>query len=185
MDPPELVDAQHVQPRRLAHIGLTVPRLDAALAWHTDVLGFEPIAPPATLRAGEGDAGRLAAAVFGEGFVEANVAQLATGSAVGLELFEFRPPQGSARSAFEYWRAGWFHMCVLEREIEALCARIERHGGHRLTDVLAIRPGGPYRMCYCQDPFGTVVEIHTHAQGAVEANLPAADAAAAPTGGER
>lgn len=171
--------------RPIGHIGLTVPSLDAAVAWYTDVLGFEPIAPQATLRAEEGDAGRLAAAVFGPGFVEANVVQLATGSPVGLELFEFRPPQGSARPAFEYWRAGWFHVCVVERAIEALCARIERHGGRRLTGVLEIRPERPYRMCYCQDPFGNVVEIHTHALGSLDANQPAATAQAIPASGAK
>jgi catechol 2,3-dioxygenase-like lactoylglutathione lyase family enzyme len=168
----------------IGHIGLTVPRLDAAVAWYTGVLGFEPIAPPATLRAGMGDAGRLAAAVFGEGFREASVAQLASGCEVAIELFEFRPPQGPARPAFEYWRAGWFHVCVVEREIEALCARIERHGGRRLTGVLEILPGRPYRMCYCQDPFGNVVEIHTHARGSLDANRPAAGSTGA-AGGAR
>lgn len=169
----------------LGHIGLTVPRLDVAVAWYADVFRFEPIGPQATLIAADGDGGRLAAAVFGRGFVEANVIQLATGSPVDLELFEFRPPQGSARPAFEYWHPGWFHFCVVESEIEAMGARIERHGGRRLTGVLSIVPGTPYRMCYCQDPFGNVVEIHTHAHGSLEANRPADETLSRPEAGRR
>lgn len=156
--------------RPIGHIGLTVPSLDAAVAWYTRALGFEPLAPLVTLRRDAGDAGRLAAAVFGPGFVEASVAQLATGGPIALELFQFCPPDGPTPPRFDYWRPGWFHLCVIDREIEALCARIEHCSGRRLTDVLTVLPRRPYRMCYCQDPFGNVVEIHTHDQGRNYAN---------------
>jgi len=169
------------QPPFIGHIGLTVPSLDAAVAWYTSVLGFAPAGPPTMLSRDAGDAGRLAAAVFGPGFVEAKVAQLASGP-VALELFEFRPPAAPARPAFDYWRPGWFHLCVIEHAIDALCARIEGAAGRRLTDVLRITPGQPYRMCYCQDPFGNVVEIHTHQQGRAAANAPYPGAPAAAGG---
>jgi catechol 2,3-dioxygenase-like lactoylglutathione lyase family enzyme len=172
----------NLQPPSTGHIGFTVPRLDAAVDWYTSVLGCRPIAPPATLRSGLGHAGLSAASVFGEGFREACVAQLATGGRLPIELFEFRSQDGPTRPAFDYWPSGWVHVCVIEREIEALCARVEHHGGRRLTDVLEILPGRPFRMCYCQDPFGNVVEIYTHTHEQVYAQQPLVEAPA--EGGE-
>lgn len=160
-------DVPAAGPRPIAHIGLTVPDLGAAVEWYRKVLGFGLSVPAVTLRPGLGYAGDLAEVVFGDGFVEAQVAQLATGSSVPLELFEFRSPRLSATPPFEYWRTGWCHICVVDPQPEALCGLIERNGGRQLTGVLTIVPGQPYRMAYCKDPFGIVVEVYSHTQAEV------------------
>jgi catechol 2,3-dioxygenase-like lactoylglutathione lyase family enzyme len=160
-------------PRRIAHVGLTVPRLEAAVEWYRRVLGFETIASPTEVRADVGHAGRLASAVFGPGFVALRQAHLGSASAVALELFEFAETNpAAAPDGFDYSRSGWFHLCVVDRDIEGLCRLIEGSGGRRLTAVMPIFEQGPYRMCYCQDPFGNVLEVYTHTHEQTYSNQP-------------
>jgi catechol 2,3-dioxygenase-like lactoylglutathione lyase family enzyme len=159
------------QPRRITHIGLTVPALGPAVRWYRDVLGFELLAEPVTVRAREGHAGKLASSVFGPAFGELRQAHLAAANGVALELFEFREPAGESRpNDFAYWHHGWFHLCVVDQEIDALCAVIEQAGGRRRTDILTIFAGGPERMCYCEDPFGNIIEVYTHTHERTYAN---------------
>jgi catechol 2,3-dioxygenase-like lactoylglutathione lyase family enzyme len=164
------------QLRQIAHVGLTVPKLEPAADWYRRVLGFQPMAPAETVRANVGHAGRLAAAVFGPDFGELRVVHLAAAGGVALELFEFRDPAGAPRDgAFEYWRSGWIHICVVDPEITTLCAVIESTGGRRRTEVMGIFADSPYRMCYCEDPFGNVIEVYTHSHAQTYAERPARD----------
>jgi catechol 2,3-dioxygenase-like lactoylglutathione lyase family enzyme len=157
-----------------AHIGITVPSLDDAVAWYRDVLGLELIAGPAEVSAGDGYEGRMASGVFGARFGAMRQAHLSTANGVALELFEFTDPATQPPTEpFAYWRTGPFHLCLVERDIEDLVERIRTSGGRQRTAVWTIRPGEPYRMCYCEDPFGTIVEIysHSHEQTYVRAHL--------------
>jgi catechol 2,3-dioxygenase-like lactoylglutathione lyase family enzyme len=161
------------QARVLTHVGLVVPDIHAALAWYSEVLGFVALAPPVLLSA-DSHAGRVAAAIYGERFGSAKQAQLMAGNGVGLELFEFLEPPTRAREAeFEYWRAGLFHICVVDPEIDALAQRIVATGGRMRTEVLTLFEGSPYRLVYCEDPFGNIVEIFTHSHEQTFANRPA------------
>ena len=81
-------------PRVLGHISLTVEDIDEAFEWYQDVLGFTPVMEPDTVVAGEGHFGKLAADAVGYDFGEMQIAHLATGNHVGVELFELRPPRG-------------------------------------------------------------------------------------------
>ena len=161
------------QARVLTHVGLVVSDIQAAVAWYSSVLGFVALAPPVLLSA-DSHAGRVAAAVYGERFGSCKQAQLMAGNGVGLELFEFlEPPTVPARGEFEYWRAGLFHICVVDPEIEALAATIVASGGRMRTEVLTLFEGSPCRLVYCEDPFGNVVEIFTHSHEQTFANRPA------------
>lgn len=158
------------QARALTHVGLVVPDIYAAVEWYSSVLGFSVLGAPILLSASS-HAGRVAAAIYGEGFGSCKQAQLAAGNGVGLELFEFvDPPVQRGSGAFEYSRAGFFHICVVDPEIEALVERIERSGGRRRSPILTLFEGQPQRLVYCEDPFGNVVEIFTHSHEQTFAN---------------
>jgi catechol 2,3-dioxygenase-like lactoylglutathione lyase family enzyme len=158
------------QARALTHVGLVVPDIHAALDWYSHVLGFTPLGAPILLEASS-HAGRIAAAIYGPGFGSCKQAQLAAGNGVALELFEFVDPPVTARSGeFEYWRAGFFHICVVDPDIEALAARIEASGGRRRSEILTLFQGEEHRLVYCEDPFGNVVEIFTHSHEQTFAN---------------
>lgn len=156
----------------IAHVGMTVTDLDAAVAWYSDVLGLAPLGPPATVRAGEGYDGELAAEVFGAGFGGFRQAHLTGANGAALELFEFLAPASERRAAnFEYRSTGIFHVCLVAREIERTADRIAALGGRRRMERAApIFPGEPYRTCYCEDPFGNVIELYSHSHERVYAN---------------
>ena len=150
-------------PPAVAHVGLAVTDLDAAVRWYGDVLGLEPIGPAVEVRAGEGHGGTVAADVFGRRFGRFRQAHLATANGVALELFEFVEPPA--------WTKGLFHICLTSRAIEELAESVAASGGRmRTSRVWEIFPGEPYRTCYCEDPFGNVIELYSHSHERTYAN---------------
>lgn len=156
----------------VAHVGMTVTDLDAAVAWYADVLGLEPLGPPVSVQAGEGHDGRLAEEVFGAGFGGFRQAHLAGANGTALELFQFVDPASERRGgAFDFRNTVIFHVCLVAREIERTADRIAALGGRRRMERAApIFPGEPYRACYCEDPFGNVIELYSHSHERVYAN---------------
>ena len=158
------------QARVLTHVGLVVPDIHAAVEWYTSVLGFVALAP-AVLLSADSHAGRVAAAIYGEGFGRCKQAQLMAGNGVALELFEFvEPPTQPRGGEFEYWRAGFFHICVVDPDIQGLADRIVHSGGRLRSEVLTLFEDAPHQLVYCEDPFGNLVEIFTHSHEQMFAN---------------
>lgn len=149
-------------PRPLAHVGLTVPDLDAAVAWYTEVLGLVALGAPATVRAGDGYAGAAASDVFKAGFGEVRIAHLSCGNGVGLELFEFAEPAVEP-SREDHRHARITHLCFLAPDLEEATRRVLAAGGSRLTErSWEVLEGQPYRFSFCRDPWGNVIEFHTN-----------------------
>lgn len=150
----------------IGHIGLTVPDIDAAVAWYRETFGWELIAGPFEVSTADAAVAPQLRDVFAAEEVAFRQAHLAAGPDLALELFEFRTPPTVAADGFRFDRVGPFHLCVVEPEIERLAAAIEAGGGRRRTAIREIFPGDPYRFCYCEDPFGLAIEIatHTHAE---------------------
>jgi catechol 2,3-dioxygenase-like lactoylglutathione lyase family enzyme len=156
----------------VAHVGMTVTDLDAAVAWYADVLRLDPLGPPAEVRAGEGHEGVVAAEVFGAGFGGFRQAHLTGANGTALELFQFLDPASERRAdQFDFRRTGIFHVCLVAPDIERTADRIAALGGRRRMERAArIFPGEPYRTCYCEDPFGNVIELYSHRHERVFAN---------------
>lgn len=146
-------------PRGLAHAGVTVPDIEAAVDWYEKVLGFSSITSIDTFRAEDGHAGELLQDVFGD-FTSLKIAHLATGNDVAVEFLEFEETAGT--TPVEPHHAGWAHLCVIDRDVEGLASRIVEHGGTQDSDVWTIIPGEPYRLTYCRDPFDNRIEIYSH-----------------------
>ncbi len=144
----------------ITHVGLSVPDLDRALAWYGDVLGFEALGAPTSVRAHEGHAGTVAADVLGDP-VSFRQAHLTGANGVALELFEFdgdgRPP-------------GLFHFCVIAPDLKDAAQRIATSGGRRRSRIWEIFHGEPCLACYCEDPFGNIVELYSHSHERTYAN---------------
>jgi catechol 2,3-dioxygenase-like lactoylglutathione lyase family enzyme len=158
------------QARVLTHVGLVVADIHAAVDWYSSVLGFTVLAPPVLLAA-DSHAGRVAAAIYGEHFRSCKQAQIVAGNGVAVELFEFvDPPTQPGGGEFEYWRAGFFHICVVDPDIDGLVARIVGSGGRRRSEILTLFEDPLRRLVYCEDPFGNVVEIFTHSHEQTFAN---------------
>jgi catechol 2,3-dioxygenase-like lactoylglutathione lyase family enzyme len=163
-------ESEQTYPRVLGHIGVVVSDIDEAFEWYQDVLGFTPVMEPDTVEAGVEHFGKLAQDAVGHDFGEMKIAHLATGNHVGFELFEF---DGVEKNDEEATSAGITHFCVQDPNIEEAVDRIVENGGERLSSkVWDIFPDHPeYQMCYCADPWGNIVEIHSRGYEHMHANL--------------
>jgi catechol 2,3-dioxygenase-like lactoylglutathione lyase family enzyme len=152
------------------HIGITVPDIDKAIDWYTSVMGFRLIFrrlmqyQPQIPEVRE---------IFGPRFVRALQAHLLSANGVGFELFQFvDPPVSEPDERFRYWQTGVFHICVTDPDLEGLVARIVSRGGRQRTKIWNFLPGRPYRLVYCEDPFGIVIEAFSHSYAETFANMP-------------
>ena len=150
-------------PRAFSHIGITVPDLDKAVAFYTEVMGFYIIMPPTeVVEENETAIGQMCIDVFGKGWETFRIAHLSTGDRIGIELFEFKESK-EQKPTFEPFKTGLFHFSVQDPDVEGLVAKIVEHGGKQRMPIREYYPGEkPYRMCYVEDPFGNVFEIYSH-----------------------
>ena len=89
---------------------------------------------------------------------------MAAANGVGFEIFQLiDPPHERKTQSLEYWKNGFFHICVTDPNVEELVESITSHGGKQLSRIWLIKPEQPeYRMCYCEDPFGNILEVYSH-----------------------
>lgn len=152
-----------VRPVAINHVGAVVSDIDSAIKWYQDVMGFGLVAGPHDLMP-DGPNGAQVRDVLGERLQHLKIAHMSTANGVGLELFQpVDPPLERRPDLVEFWRGGFFHVCVTDPDVEGLVARIVETGGQQLSDIWPERlPSTKYRMCYCADPFDNVVEVHSH-----------------------
>jgi catechol 2,3-dioxygenase-like lactoylglutathione lyase family enzyme len=159
-------------PLAVTHVGVTVTDLDRAVRWYAEVLGFQPLGPPVEVRAEDGHAAVVAADVFGAHFGGFRQAHLAGANGVALELFQFLDPLTErVDQGFDYRKTGIFHVCVVAADVDAVAERIASSGGRRRTArTWQIFPAEPYLTCFCEDPFGIVIELYSHSHERTHAN---------------
>jgi methylmalonyl-CoA/ethylmalonyl-CoA epimerase len=117
---------------RIAHVGIAVPDLDAALAFYRDVLGIEPHPPE------EADGASILALPFGESEVEL-LAPLGPDTPIGRYLARRGP--------------GIHHICYRVPDLDAALGAC-RAAGYRLIDE-APRRGAAGRRIAFVDPKAT------------------------------
>lgn len=150
------------QPRSFSHIGLSVPDLDAAVKFYSEVFGFYVIMPPTEVVEDESAIGVMCTDVFGAGWKSLRIAHLSTSDRIGIEIFEF-PDNRTPEKNLDYKSTGLFHFCIQDPDVEGLVERIVAHGGKQRMPIREYYPGEkPYRMVYVEDPFGIVFEIYSH-----------------------
>ncbi|STO07021.1 MULTISPECIES: lactoylglutathione lyase family protein [Exiguobacterium] len=149
-------------PRTFSHIGLSVPSVAEAVTFYEDVMGWYTIMQPSDVVEDDSPIGVMCTDVFGPGWGSFKIAHMSTGDKIGIELFEF-PNNEKPEDNFEFWKTGIFHYCVQDPDIEGLVEKIVAHGGKQRMPIREYYPGDkPYRMVYCEDPFGNLVEIYSH-----------------------
>nr|WP_243443299.1 VOC family protein [Psychrobacter sp. JCM 18903] len=80
----------NVYPRSFSHIGLSVPDLDAAVKFYTEVMGWYTIMEPTEIVEDDSPIGEMCTEVFGSGWGSFRIAHLSTGDRIGVEIFEFK-----------------------------------------------------------------------------------------------
>ncbi len=150
-------------PRSFSHIGLSVPNLDKAVEFYSEVMGWYVVMQPSKVEE-ETDSpiGIMCQDVFGSGYEEFNIAHMVTSDGIGIELFEFKQ-NDNTKQEFKYAPTGMFHFSVQDPDIEGLVSKIVEKGGKQRMPIREYYPGEkPYRMCYVEDPFGIVFEVYSH-----------------------
>lgn len=150
-------------PKTFSHIGITVPNIEEAVKFYTEVLGFYVIMEPTLVKEeNETAIGQMCIDVFGKGWGTFKIAHLSTGDKIGFEMFEFNESKNS-KPTFTPYQSGLSHFSIQDPDVEGLVKKIVDAGGKQRMPIRAYYPGEkPYRMCYVEDPFGTVFEIYSH-----------------------
>ncbi|KGP90311.1 glyoxalase [Pontibacillus chungwhensis BH030062] len=149
-------------PRNFSHIGLSVPNIEEAVKFYTEVFGWYVIMEPSPVYNDDTPVGQMCRDVFGNDWEEFRIAHLSTGDRIGVELFEFGNNE-TPEDNFEYWKTGIFHFCIQDPNIEEMVETIKSYGGKQRMPIREYYPDEkPYKMVYVEDPFGNVFEIYTH-----------------------
>lgn len=110
----------------IAHVGVAVPDLDAALAFYRDVLGLTPLPPE------EADGATIVALPFGESDVE---------------LLAPLGPHGPIARFLERRGPGIHHICYRVPDLDAALAAC-RGAGYRLVDEVPRIGAGGRRIAF-------------------------------------
>ena len=152
-----------VYPRTINHIAVSVTDLNRAVKWYKEVFGFTVVNGPVEFEADDSSLGIAARDIHGPNFRKMRMVWLSSGNQVGFEMFEYIDPKAERRiDNFEYWKSGFFHICVTDPNIEKLCKRISDSGGRQRSRIWDVDPDKGYKIAFCEDPFGNVIEIYTH-----------------------
>jgi catechol 2,3-dioxygenase-like lactoylglutathione lyase family enzyme len=151
-----------------AHVGVTVDDLDEAIDWYCQILGLQLLAEPVEVSSSDARIGDQVRDVFGRD-VSFRQAHLLLADGTALELFEFTDPAvRRATDRFAFGETGFWHICLYRRDVDEIVSRIaESKGRVRNSKIWEVIPGEPYKMCYCEDPSGNVVEIYSHSHAEV------------------
>ena len=111
---------------RIAHVGVAVPDLDAALAFYRDVLGLEPEPPEYA------DGATIISVEFGE---------------TRLELLSSTDPASPIAKFLARRGPGIHHICYRVPDLDAALAACRR-AGYRLVDESPRRGAGGHRIAF-------------------------------------
>lgn len=111
---------------RIAHVGIAVPSIAAALPFYRDVLGLEPGAPETA------DGASIVGLAFGD---------------VHVELLEPRDATGPIATFLARRGPGIHHICYRVADLDAALARC-RAAGYRLVDETPRRGAGGRRIAF-------------------------------------
>jgi catechol 2,3-dioxygenase-like lactoylglutathione lyase family enzyme len=145
-------------------VGVGVADIKRAIQWYQEVLGFTLLMGPMEVRVEPGYPAIEERDVLGQHFNAMLLAHMVSVNGIGIEIFQLLdPPHEKREPSLEYWKSGFFHICVTDPHIEELAERIASSGGRQRSKVWRKDSATEdYRFCYCEDPFGNIIEIYTH-----------------------
>lgn len=136
-----------------------MPDCEAAVAWYTSVLHYRLLKPVLHVKR-ELLPEAFIFKIFDSKLQEFKIAWLGTGrNGGGLELFEFIEPAHRApeQQGIDYTRCGVFHISLTVPDPEEVGQQVLEAGGTRIGLPVTMPSGD--RVVYCQDPWGTTLEL--------------------------
>lgn len=150
-------------PKTINHIAVSVPDLDEAIKWYKEVFGFTLLKGPVVFTADDSHTGTIIRDIHGPTLKKMKMAWLGSGNHVGFELIEYVDPKSEKRTGdYEYWKSGLLHIALTDPNIEELCKKICEKGGKQRSNIWRISPDQDYKIVFCEDPFGNIIEIYSH-----------------------
>jgi catechol 2,3-dioxygenase-like lactoylglutathione lyase family enzyme len=151
-------------PININHVAISVPNLEQAIKWYQNVFGFKLIGGPVDFITDDSLAGMALKDIHGETLRKMRMAWLVSENHVGFEIIEYVEPEAQRRQDnFEYWKSGITHFCITDPNIEELCHKITEQGGKQRSNIWEIIPNKGYKISFCEDPFGNIIEIYSNA----------------------
>lgn len=155
--------SSNVYPKIINHIAVSVPSLDEAVIWYREVLGFTTVKQTEEFVVDDSLIGMAVKDIHGPRLKKMRMAWLSSANQIGFEIIEYIEPKAERRlDNFEYWKSGFIHICITDPNIEELCKRISESGGKQRSKIWEIVPDKGYKIAFCEDPFGNVIEIYDH-----------------------
>jgi catechol-2,3-dioxygenase len=162
-----------ISTRAFHHVAVSVTDTDYAIQWYKDVIQMTPLVEPTEITTYAKDQNydphlaTLVRIIFGPKLGKFKICHMSSANSVGIELFQFIEPVAESRAKeeennFEYWKTGYFHIALTEPNIQELADKIASTGGNRRTNVMEVVPGTGKKICFCEDPFGNIIEIYSH-----------------------
>jgi len=138
--------------RRLTHLGICVSDLERSLRFYRDVLGCKQVG---RLELGGGAADVL------NGLTGVKVRAIyLERDGWRLELIDFASPGWVGPSEPRPMnQLGLTHLSLRVDDLDAICAQLERAGGHLLAETRVGKPDSPTRAVFALDPDGLRLEL--------------------------
>ncbi|MDT8319714.1 MAG: VOC family protein [Xanthomonadales bacterium] len=151
--------------KRVDHISLTVPDLEAAIEFYTSVFGAE-----LDYRMGPFDAAEIPRMEDGRDWTEAHInvpgarleiAMLKFADGLGMELFRYEKPDDAAKAPPRNCDVGSRHLCIEVTDLDDAVKFLEASGCTPMAGSIDMEDGPcpPSRSWYVLDPFGNQLEL--------------------------
>ena len=155
---------------RADHVGLTIPDLDEAVRFYTEVIGGVEL-----YRLGPFDAAELPRSSDGRDWTDAHVnvpgarlrfAAVRIGRDFVIELFQYEKPNEAGRKPPRNSDPGGHHLALRVADIEAAIAHLRERGVHLMEKIeIDEGPTAGQRSNYFLDPFGNHLELVEYERG--------------------
>ena len=148
------------------HIALSVGDINKAIQFYREVMGWYHIAGPFTIKNDGSPTAQFCSSLYaheGHEWTEFQLAHMVAANNVGVELLEFEgnyPP----KDEFEYKRHGLFHFAITVPDVDEFMTRLKSYGGSEYCDYnrRKISDVNTVVTVYAKDPFGNIIEVHSH-----------------------
>ena len=147
-------------PSRINHVAISETNLEHAVKWYQKVLGFRLIGRPIEFVTDNSVADNALKRYSRRILKKMRMSWLLSENHVDLEIVEYIEPRSQRRhNNFEYWKSGITHICITDPKIEELFGNISNQGGKQRRGIWEIVPLKGYKIAFCEDPFGNVIEV--------------------------
>ena len=120
--------------RAFNHVAISVTDIESAVRWYRDIIQMSTLVEPTEITTYEKEQQKydshlatLVRAIFGHKLGKFKICHMSSANGVGIELFQFIEPASQLRleeNNFEYWKTGYFHICITEPNIEEFAEKI-------------------------------------------------------------